>query len=100
MSVVSFEFLGHVFVADVAIGDEAHADFGVGIGVDDGGRDRPDLALGALDQRPHRAGGVEHEGDLDDRLARGRAKIVRRGEGWDGKNGSETSGRQGPRNAC
>ena len=64
------ECLGDVFVADVAIGDEAHADFGVGIGVDDRGRDRPDLALGALDQRPHRAGGVEHEGDFDDRLGR------------------------------
>ena len=46
------ECLGDVFVADVAIGDEAHADFGVGIGVDDRGGDRPDLALGALDQRP------------------------------------------------
>ena len=70
------EFLGDVFVADVAIGDEAHADFGVRIGVDDGGGDRPDLALGAFDQRPHRAGGVEHERDFDDRLGHGRMRLA------------------------
>ena len=60
--------LGDVLVADVAIGDQADADFGAGIFIDDRGRDRPDLALGAFDQRPHRAGGVEHERDLDDGL--------------------------------
>ena len=65
------ERLGDIFVADVAVGHQAHADFGVGIGIDDRGGDRPDLALGALDQRPHRAGGVEHEGDFDHGLARG-----------------------------
>ena len=46
------ELLGDVVVADVAIGDQAHADFGVGIGIDDRGRDRPDLALGAPSIRP------------------------------------------------
>ena len=56
-----FEPLGDIFVADIAIGDEAHADFGGGIFVDDRGRDRPDLAFGAFDQSRHRAGGVEHE---------------------------------------
>ena len=59
------EGLGDVVVADVAIGDEAHADLGVGAAIDQRGGDRPDLALGALDQRAHRAGGVEDEHDLD-----------------------------------
>jgi hypothetical protein len=67
-----FEFLGDVLVADIAIGDQADADFGVGIGIDDRGGNRPDLAFGALDQRPHGAGGVEHEGDFDHGLARDR----------------------------
>ena len=66
------EGLGDVVVADIAIGDQPHADFGVGIGIDDRGGDRPDFAFGALDQRPHGAGGVEHEGDLDHGLARDR----------------------------
>jgi len=48
-----FEFLGDVFVADVAIGHEAHADLGIGVGIDDCGRDRPDFAFGILDQWPH-----------------------------------------------
>ena len=56
---------GHIIVADVAVGDEVDADFGVGIGLDDRGRDRPDFALGTLDQAGHRARGVEHERDLD-----------------------------------
>jgi len=57
-----FDFLGHIIVANVAIGDKAHADVGVGIGIDDGRGDRPDLALGAFDhQATHRAGGVEHD---------------------------------------
>ena len=59
------EFPGDVFVADVAIGDEAHADVGIGIGIDDRGGDRPDFPLGALDQPAHRSRGVEHEGDFD-----------------------------------
>ena len=59
------EFPGDVFVADVAIGDEAHADIGVGIGIDDRGGDRPDFSFCALDQPAHRARGVEHEGDFD-----------------------------------
>ena len=65
MSVVRSNLPGDVVVADVAIGDQAHADIGVGIGIDDRGRDRPDLALGALDQAAHRARGVQHEGDFD-----------------------------------
>src|SRR5207249_8815513 len=48
------KLFGDIGVADVAIGDKAHADVGVRQAVDDRGRDRPDLALGALDQRPHR----------------------------------------------
>jgi hypothetical protein len=60
-----------IVIANVAIGDEAHADVGVGIAVDDRGRDRPDLALGAFDQAAHRARGVEHERDLDGRLGDG-----------------------------
>ena len=59
------ELFGDVIVADVAIGDEADADLGVGIRVDDGGGDRPDLALGAFDQAAHRARGVQHERDFD-----------------------------------
>jgi hypothetical protein len=59
------EGLCDVFVADVAIGDQPHANVGVGIAVDDGGGDRPDLALGAVDQGAHRAGGVEHERHFD-----------------------------------
>ena len=67
-----FDLLGDVVVADVAIGDEAHADVGVRIGIDDGGRDRPDLALGAFEQAAHRAGGVEHERDFDGGFCNGR----------------------------
>ena len=48
-----FDLPGDVVIADVAIGDEAHADIGVGIRIDDRGRDRPDLALGAFDQPAH-----------------------------------------------
>jgi hypothetical protein len=68
------EFLGDVFVANVAIGDEAHADPGVGIGVDYCSRNRPDFAFGRLDQRTHRAGGVEHKSDFDHGLARSRRR--------------------------
>jgi hypothetical protein len=42
------EGLGDVLLADIAVGDEAHANVGVRIGVGDYGRDRPDLALGPL----------------------------------------------------
>jgi len=66
-----FDFLGHIIVANVAIGDKAHADVGVGIGIDDGRGDRPDLALGAFDQATHRAGGVEHEGYFDGGFCKG-----------------------------
>ena len=66
------DLLGDVVVADVAIGDEAHADVGVGIGIDDRGRDRPDLALGAVDQGAHRARGVEHERHFDGGFCDGR----------------------------
>ena len=95
------ERLGHVFVADVAIGDEAHADLGVRVGVDDGGRDRPDLAFGAFDQRAHRAGGVEHERDLDnwfDPPRSGGLLLRRRPGGRDGKDSGKTREHQSPRN--
>src|SRR5450631_269013 len=67
-----FEFFGDIVVADIAVGDQPHADFGIGIGIDDRGRDRPDFAFGALDQPTHRAGGVEHERDFDHGLTRDR----------------------------
>ena len=59
---------GDVVVADIAIGDQSHPDIGIRAAIEDRGGDRPDLAFGALDQRSHRAGGVEHEGHFDDRL--------------------------------
>src|SRR6476646_6944859 len=68
---VQFEVLGDVFVADVGIGDEAHADIGVRIGIDDCGRDRPDFSFCPLDQATHRAGGIKNEGDFDGRLCDG-----------------------------
>src|SRR5664279_4554937 len=67
-----FESFGDVVVADIAVGDQSHADFGIGIGIDDRGGDRPDFAFGALNQRAHRAGGVEHERDFDHGLTRDR----------------------------
>ena len=77
-----------VFVADVAIGDEAHADIGIGVGIDDRGCDRPDLALGALDQTAHRARGIEHEGDFD-------GGFCDAAEGGKGKGGEEGEGKAG-----
>jgi hypothetical protein len=74
------EFLRHIIVADVAVGDEAHADFGVGIGLDDRGRDRPDFPLGALDQTGHGARGVEDECDLDNGPGGGRRRRQRNGK--------------------
>jgi methylthioribose-1-phosphate isomerase len=98
------EDLGDVVVADVAIGDQTHADLGAGVFVDDGGRDRPDLALRAFDQRAHRAGGVEHEGDLHHGpglcAVRSEGLDRRRRRGMDGRQRNETSEHQGPRNAC
>jgi hypothetical protein len=52
------ETLRHIFVADVAIGDQPHPQLGVRPFVENGGGDRPDLALGAFDQTRHRAGRV------------------------------------------
>ena len=67
-----FDLFGDIVVTDVAIGDEAHADVGVGIGIDDCGRNRPDLALGAFEQAAHRARGVEHERHFDGGFCNGR----------------------------
>ena len=41
---------GHVLVADVAVGDQAHAQVGFGVALGDEVGDRPDLALGPVDQ--------------------------------------------------
>jgi hypothetical protein len=79
---------GHIVVANVSVGDEAHTDVGIRIGIDDRGRDRPDLALGAFDQPAHRARGIEHEGDFD-----GGFGVGLRQAGGEGKAGESESER-------
>jgi len=65
MSVVSSNFLVDVFVADVAIGDEAHSDIGIRIGIDDrGSRIDQIFSFCPLDQAAHRAGSIKNEGRL------------------------------------
>ena len=65
MSGGEIEGLGDVLVGDIAVGDEAHANVGVRIGVGDHGRDRPGLALGPFDQAAHRSRGVQNERGFD-----------------------------------
>ena len=55
----------------IAIGDQAHPDLGLRGRLHDLVDDAPDFLLGAFDQAAHRAGGVDHEDQLDRRLAAG-----------------------------
>ena len=95
---IEIEHPRHVGVADVAVGDQAHAQVRRRLPLGDEAGEAPDLLLRALDEARHRAGRVEREHQLDarpggqrgrrlheriGRLGRARRRQDRGPGGWD-----------------